>query len=214
MKHVVKITPLEVRSALDDLGFKLEEMLEPVYAAVGARKSCTANHPASAPGSMSYFEGVRRLREMAIRKGWEANKDGGIESIYAVNRKIKIVFCNADDGTGIESSMPQNWNKKGSMTNGAVCDNQLWLEGLDPENVIRIGKREGIITYFLFVYCEKDIIRAELSLPSRIEKGFFQEFEERIILLGADDGSGPFPLKGIAPHPVKDIDISVTRKQA
>ena len=213
MKNTVKISPLEVKSALDELGFTKEEMLEAVYAAVGARRSCTENHPSSAPGSMSYFEGVRRLREIAVPKGWEANRDGGIESIYAPHRKIKIVFCNSDDGTGIPESMPQNWNKKGAMTNGAVCGNQLWLDGLDPENVIRLGKKAGIITHFLFVYCENQIVRAELSLPSRIEKGFFQEFEDRIILLGQDDGNNPIRLKGVDPITGTDFDISVTRKQ-
>ena|SRR5947209_8364986 len=212
MKSVVKISPLEVKSALDEIGLTKEEVLEAVYAAVGARRSCTANHPASAPGSMAYFEGVRRLREIAVPKGWEANRDGGIESIYAAHRKMKIVFCNADDGTGLPESMPQNWNKKGAMTNGAVCGNQLWLDGMDPENVIRLGKREGIITYFLFVYCEMNVMRAELSLPSKIEKGFFQEFEERIILLGAEGGDDPVRMKGVTPNAGPDFDISVARK--
>jgi hypothetical protein len=215
MKSVVKVTPIEVQTSLDELGITREELLEVVYTSVGARRDCTSNHPPSAPGSMSWFEGTKRLRELLAPKGWEPCNDGHISSAYARHRKIKIVFCNADDGTGVVDSLPQNWNRKGAATSGAVSDNQAWLNfGADAENVIRMSQVDGIRTYFLFVYCEAEAVRAELSLPSRIDKGFFQDFEERIILLGRDEGDGPVRAKGTGPDEGLDFDISVIRKGA
>ena len=43
---------------------------------------------------------------------------------------------------------------------------------------------KSVVYWYLCVYCEGDIVRAELSCPSECEAGFFKTFRERIILLG------------------------------
>ena len=84
---VVK-NPIQVTNRLAELGWAVDELLEVVSAMVGARGSCTENHPASAAGWMSWAEGIRRLREIALPKGlvradtdgipWTANKKRGV----------------------------------------------------------------------------------------------------------------------------------------
>jgi len=45
---------------------------------------------------------------------------------------------------------------------------------------------EQIVTYYLCVYVEGDDIRAELSSPRAVVNGYFDEFEERIFIIGGD----------------------------
>ena len=130
---------------------------------------------------------------------------------------IKIAVCNTDDGTGLKDRQPQNRSKKGAATDRAVSANQLnfdeKLEG--TTNVIQMTPQPGGLVYwYLCVYCEGDVVRAELSCPSSCESGFFRDFNERIILIGGDNDDSGVRLRSDAPNDDSGFEISVVRKKA
>ncbi len=102
---VVK-NPIQVTNRLAELGWAVDELLEVVSAMVGARGSCTENHPASAAGWMSWAEGIRRLREIALPKGLVRADTDGIPWTADKKRAVRFAVQNTDDGTGIEGRTP------------------------------------------------------------------------------------------------------------
>ena len=217
MNAILFKNSIEVVNRLDSLGWKRESLEEVVDRMVTARNSCTANHPLGSAGWMAWSEGTCRLRDIGqAMPGWENNNDDHIASIYNSALGIKIAVCNTDDGTGLEDRQPQNRNKKGAAMDRAVGVNQGVFSGLleEANNVIQMpGPSNGIVYWYLCVYCEGDIIRAELSCPSECEAGFFKTFRERILLLGGDDDGGVRKRRE-SPDGDSDFEINVTRKQA
>lgn len=211
-------SPIEVADALAALGFKREHFDEVTQTMRAARNRCTENHPTGAGGYMAYSEGTCRLRDVAaLLPGWERNNDYFIASIFNRELNIKIAVCNTDDGTGIESKMPQNRNKKGSSLEQLVGDNQTVFESLMSQvNVIPISQdMSGTTFWYLCVYSDGNIVRAELSCPNECEGGFFKSFRKRIILLGTDeDGGDGVRRRSDVPEDKPDFEIVVTRKQA
>jgi hypothetical protein len=217
MKSIFLKNPVVVRNRLDELGWTREGLLEVVDHMVAARNSCTENDPPGAPGWKSWCDGTRRLREIGSLLGWERNDDDHISSIYERGRGIKMAVVNTDDGTGLEDRTPQNRSKKGAATDRAVSNNQgLFSEILEQaNNVIQLSPPSGgVIYWYLCVYCEGDVVRAELSCPLECEAGFFKEFHERILLSGGEDGDDGLRILKDAPDDGTGFEINVTRKQA
>ena len=202
---------------LSELGLSRDELIEVVMAAVTARKSCTGNDPLSAPGWMSWKEGSRRLREMLLPKGFLRSNDDGVP--WVIDPKSGARFCvvNTNDGTGLLEREPQQSSKKGPATNRAVSRNSAPLfeaMGLKEPAVEASTVRQPFTqqAWYLCVYCEGDVIRAELSLPVSMSDGYFERFQERIFILGPNDGQlvvrreeRPSPDGG-------EFDIPVSRK--
>ena len=218
MKSILIQNPIEVVNRLDALGWKREGLTEVIERMVTARNSCTPNHPLGSAGWMAWAEGTCRLRDIGCSlPGWEKNDDDHIPSIYHEERKIKIAACNTDDGTGLENRQPQNRNKKGAAMDRAVFINQLKFEDIleGAANVIQLSDQlGGVVYWYLCVFCEGDVVRAELSCPSVCEGGFFTAFRERIILIGegGDDDRG-IRVRRSGPDGDSDFEISVTRKE-
>jgi hypothetical protein len=208
--------PIEVGNRLEVLGWTRGELLEVVSAMVSARHSCTDNDPSSAPGWMSWKEGTRRLREIGRAKGLHKEEFDQIPCVFDIGRKLRFSVSNTDDGTAIETCIPQNRSKKGPGTESAVTGNQRSLfDGFDGffekvTPISRISPQPGIIvSWFLMVYCEGDEVRAELSCPISVEGGFFADFQERIVLVGPDDGDG---IRRRSPDDGPEFEIPVSRK--
>ncbi len=208
--------PIEVGNRLDELGLTREDLLEVVESMVAARNSCTENDPPSAPGFKSWSDGTRRLREIGAPLGWERNNDDYVCSIYHDKRGIKIAVCNTDDGTGIEMGQPQNRSKKGAATDRIICSNQSLFTNVleDSKNVVQLPSGSSVVYWYLCVYCEGDVVRAELSCPSECDGGFFKSFMERIILIGGGEDDGGLRVRRDTPDGDAGFEINVTRKQA
>lgn len=218
MPAIFRTNPVEVTNRLDQLGWRSDQLLEVVGAMVAARNGCTENDPSSAPGWMAWKEGTRRLREIARPMGLEKDEADQIPSVIDVQRGLKFAVSNTDDGTGVESRIPQNRSKKGPATDRVIYDNQgLLFNATDiPANVVPLSmarKQPGIIvSWYLCVYCEGDEVRAELSCPVVLEGGYFTNFIERIVLISGDDDGGP-KLRHDLPEDESEFDIQVTRKR-
>ncbi len=216
MKPLFVEAPFEVTNELEALGLDREGLLDTVARIVAARNNCTDNDVPAARGSQAYFTGTRVLRDIYCRNGWDKCEDGGMSCIFHKKRMIKVVMVNTDDCTGLDfDSLPQNRNRKGPRTDQAVSINQMWLQGFE-DNIIQINPNQSDLQHwFLCVYAEDEVVRAELSYPKSFKGGFFTDFHKRIILLGADDGGNrPDKMRDYTPPDDIDFEISVTRKQA
>lgn len=219
MSAVILRKPVEVDNRLRDLGLERESLLEVVEAVEAAKAECTDNDPASARGWSGWRWGNRRLREkMLSHEDWERDNADQICAILNRRLGIRVTVANTDDRTGTDLD-PQTQTRRGPATDRAVSANQLsFLDVLDRSaKVVPLSstRQEAvpIRTYYLCVYSEGDEIRAELSCPVSVDGGYFDDFVERIILIG-DDGIGGSAIRR-APDGDGDgeFDIPVKRKR-
>lgn len=193
MRTLFVSNPIEVDHRLADLGWTRQEMMEIVDAMVSARFSCTENDPSSAPGWMAWKDGIRRMRELGSRHGFENTDEDQIPWLSDVSRGRRFSVANTDDATGCEHRQPQNRSRKGAATDRIVAENGAMLfeeaelpEMVKPLSVARTHR--GLIqSWYLCVYANGDDVTAELSCPVAIEGGYFENFHERIVLIAPDD---------------------------
>ena len=186
--------PGPVNNRLLELGWTKEELLEAVSASVSSRNSCTLNDPSSAPGWMAWKDGVRRIRELGIQKGLIRDDSDGVPCVWDTKRNLKFTVVNTDAGTGIAEGQPSNRTKKGAATERLVAHNEGAFRLLlaDSLNGVALTAsptlHEGRPVYwYLCIFAEGDVVRAELSCPLTCSGGYFTDFLERIVLIGDDD---------------------------
>lgn len=205
-----------VNNRLAQLGWSRGELNEVISAMVAARNSCTDNDPIGSPGWLSWKEGARRFREIGLPKKLEKSDDQQIPWVVDNKRGNRFTVCNTDDGTGIESLTPQNRSKKGVATSHVISSNQCsfsFFETAQRDNsIIKLSPiKDTLVSWYLCVYHEGDIVRAELSCPVKLEGGFFTEFEERLILFNSEDG--PLPMEqNETRDEAQEFDIPISRK--
>lgn len=207
--------PISVANRLEQLGWDREELLAIVGAMVSARNSCTENDPASASGWMAWKEGTRRMREIGILNGLTREDIDQIPWTVDRARGLKFAVANTDDGTGNAMRIPQNRSRKGPSTERAVAGNQGWLFGDDAmasPRVSRPGRQPGIlVSWYLCVFVDGDVVTAELSCPSEVVNGFFTGFIERIVIANISGGE-PIGTRRDDDGPLDEFDVPVSRK--
>lgn len=178
----------------------------------------TALSPMTAPGTSLWFgtiEGLRQQAEMRLPDlGWSALRlRNGIEVLRNEELGVQIAARRGNENTGIETASVQAAAKrKGNSTIDLVFDNvHILTQGLDVRN----GR---YITFWLLYHYEKEngvdvIMRSELSLPDKFDKGNFAHWNTRILLGEYPLNSSPVP-ESIAPSGDGDnkIVVDVERK--
>lgn len=198
----------DVEARLDALfGASKAELVEVALAAVGGRRDAVDDDPITAAGTFSYIFGTRALRRLFRAKEWKRNRSGGVESVFAPDRGVKIVFQNADLAAE-ERRDPKAISDKGNATERAV---RLGQGNLFPEIEEEEIKEATASVWYFFVSCEDDDIRAELSYPRSIVDGQFLGFHERIFIINKGDLTEPnFDAGG--GEPPQEFDFEITRK--
>lgn len=185
---VVREESWDVDRRLRELGLNRAGLNSAIRAAVAAVAGCTDNSPPTARGLMAWFAGVVRLREEFGMHGWVRDDTANFSTIINHRQLAKIAVANTDDATGNVRVFPTNRSKKGELGKQAAFLNQLRLPfdgwSAEPDE----AKIPGFATWYLCIYVNEETVRAELSLPTRIENGFFADWSERIILVANDDG--------------------------
>ena len=220
MLNILVKEPVQVESRLQQLGLTKEILLEVVGAMVSERNSCTDNEPACAPGMKSWIGGTRRLREILLPKGWIKDDFGQVPSAVNPDLGIKVAVCNTDDGTGLEDRSPQNRSRKGAMGDAIVSNNHQQLFSFVNDaslkgNVVpfaAVELRSSPIFWYLCVFAEGEIVRAELSCPISSESGYFSNFLERIMILDVDGFNGDGAKKHDSPSDDGGYEITISRK--
>ncbi|WP_315812294.1 hypothetical protein [Bradyrhizobium sp. SZCCHNR2028] len=188
---------IEVDGRLAALGLNRESLLEVVTAMVAGKAACTENDPPSAPGWSSWRHGVRRSREVLRPRGWLKDDTDQMSCVVNHTLGMRITVANTDEQTGqaLPGSIPQNRARKGAATDRAVDGTQQTLFGLltsKPDGKVilftpRARHSSTYATFYICVFNEGDVVRAEFSCPISVESGFFTGFSERIILVGPGD---------------------------
>lgn len=208
---------LEVGNRLRDLGLKREQVVSIAHAMIEGRDNTTMNDPSSTPGFFSWSYGTRKLREELLPHGWKRAEIAGVPLVFHEDKKVSISVMNTDRGTGLENSFPQPCNRKGPATRRAVDENQMeFLQILKESlnsNSSSDAPNSGIFRWYLCVYQEGDIKRAELSCPIETSEGYFSAFRERIIIALDGNGQANVSLKGVGSGEENEFDIPVTRKK-
>jgi len=175
-------------------------------AAYLARSNMTSNHPLTAPGSVSYFEGVGAMRDALIGKGgWTKSTVNGSEYVENRGQGLRIEFCNVEIASSViqdpEPISPRKTNSRSAChANGQQYD--MW--GEDPS----VLESSRWTTYFLMVGVDGT---AELSLPLNCASGKFKELVERIFLITREDlDEGVVNLEPDVPE--DDIDFEIVRR--
>jgi len=214
--------PIEVGNRLEELGLDRTKLFHAREAMVSARADCTQNDPPGAPGWSAWRMGTRRLREVMLTEpDWE--KDEGDQISAIVNKKlgVRLAVANTDDATGLDINgrLPQNRSKKGAATDRVVQANQgSFMDALDASlKVVPLKTRTKpsgpIITWYICVYNDGDVVRSELSCPSSLDNGFFTDFVERIFLDDMDEGGGGAVRRRDSGDGGPEFNIPVTRKK-
>jgi hypothetical protein len=179
----------DVDRRLEVLNLERKNLVAVVRAAVAAVGNCTENDPPTARGYECWRAAVRVLREIHRSLGWEKDDASNFSTIVNKQGRIKIAVANTDDATGNPKVLPINRSRKGANSDRASQINQLALPFPEFQSEIQSGDSKGsdYATWYLCIYVDGDKIRAELSLPTRLESGYFTEWEERIMLISSDE---------------------------
>jgi hypothetical protein len=189
------------------LGLNRAGLLSAVRAAAAAVASCTIDSPPIARGWLAWHDTVVRLRQEFRPFGWEADDTANFATIRDDGAGIKIAVVNTDDGTGNPASFPTNRSRRGELSKMAIENNQLRLPFMgEPDE----AKSPNFTSWYLCIYVVGEVVRAELSLPTKCEGGIIGGWKERIILVSRDDdlrSRGPIDLDD-----GPDFEVRVTRK--
>jgi hypothetical protein len=184
----VHIESWEIDRRLRELGLSRDGMLSAIKAAVALERSCTENSPPTARGFFSWQAAVVRLREeYCIKKEWVRNDSNNFSTILNRTLGIKIAVSNTDENTGNPKVYPFNRSRKGEVGRQAVSINQLLLPYEGWADTKLSSPPVNNHTWYLCIYIKDETVRAELSLPTVCEKGYFADWGERIILVSSDD---------------------------
>lgn len=201
--------PHEVRQALAPLGLTEEIVREVASAASGARADCLEVDPIGAPGSQSYFMGVRHIRLNLLPAGWVVARDGNVESTVNHKLGVQLVFQNVDRACG--PSDPLSMSAKGAGSRNLVKSGQA--EMFDRPTIGETPSGKAPTVWLLCVSSHDDTVRAEVSCPEVFEGNQFEGFTRRIFVVDEVLG-GDSPRRGRTYDDGDDLefDVAVTKK--
>lgn len=190
------------------LGVTPQELRDVALSSAAERNNATQHHPANAPGTFSYMEGTKALRDLLTRKGWVIDRSHGVEGVISEEKNVVIVFQNVDLACG--ASDPKPISAKGEGSKALVENNAAFLFDYMEQDY---KKKLNTLVWFFCVSFQGDEIRAELSLPKHIERGKFGAFLERIFIISNDEWLVDKVLEDQEEEELSDFDIPLTRKE-
>lgn len=199
----------DVDQKLTVLGITAKELRQVALSSAAERNNATQHHPANAPGTFSYMEGTKVLRDLLVQKGWSTDRSHGVEGVMNEEKNITIVFQNVDLACGAKD--PRSISAKGEGSKALVENNAAFLFDYMEQDY---EKNINTLVWFFCVSFQGDEIRAELSLPKLIERGKFGVFLERIFIISDDDWKLDEEIEDQEDDAgLSDFDIPLTRKE-
>jgi hypothetical protein len=149
------------------------------------------------------------MRQMFRREGWEAECENGLETIVNRELKKKVAIMNTDAGTAHADRGPMNRTIK-----GVACEKIVDLN--NQKEMFRPGEMGPVVgrpcsLWYLCIFDDKKMVRAELSRPIEFSGGYIVDFSERIIILEDGDYEKVL-LDRSGDADTQDYDINVRRK--
>lgn len=205
----------EIDKKLSALGVTKSELIYVAQKAVMARNEAVSIDPINAAGQLAYIFGVRALREILLLKGWQIDRTDNIEGTVNLDTGLKILYQNTENAC-IPTCNPKPISSKGNASQRMV-NNQPFLFGYMEEEARKLEleaeQKANSTVWFLCVAADGDDIRVELSCPSSMHEGLFEDFHERIFLVKNGDWDNIDNKEGVYDYiDDEDIEINITRK--
>jgi hypothetical protein len=199
----------QVPTTLQQIGITEDTLRNAVMRGEIARRSCTELDPPTRGGFNAWAETMRAIREDLVPKGWRHVQGGSCPTV-SPDGKIAIIVQTGDEATGTQrGGSPRSKNPKGPAVLLAVANNNqrlLWGDVDDPKVPLPVE------TWVVLVGRDRDQVRFELSLPSRVDAdGRIVEWKQRITFSPIQTE----PQVPVAPmEDTGEIDIDVRKKNA
>lgn len=200
----VYFDPFDVDQRLAYFGLTKEPFATAAAENLAAYRSCTPNHPPTAPGFYGWSEANRSLREGLTYDNWTRKNETNLPLVINESGTMAITATSGDADTGITEGFPCTRSPKGPRIADAVRTNQRRFDFMEDRTaIVESMKVAGRDTWLFLIY--RDIVRGELryelSHPNRMgEDGYVEGWIERIVFppvpfdtnelprLGTDDG--------------------------
>lgn len=201
----------DVERRVAALGLSIDILLDAVRAGFTGRSSCSELDPPMYPGQTMWAHTVRRLRQGTAPIGWKPDNSNNY-CVALSPEGVAIAVATGDANTGRPDATPSTGSPKGPCTVEAIAVNQLALDLKLPGEEAAIELPEVIQRqiWLLLIYLDQSEVRAELSLPLRLdEQDRVTGWRERIILPSVDFDPNQIELPSDSSP---DIDIAVRRR--
>lgn len=200
---------------LQALGLTKEGLMLVARNSLIARNEAVENHPSNAPGTLTYIEGVRSLRDAFCGDDWVIYKPDNLELIHNERLGIKVGFQNVDIACNLDSP-PVARSKKGFGSVRACIGNENHSLPLSSVMDMPLPQdtqtHDASVLYYLMVDTDG---AAELSCPT-IKRGEFHRFVERIFIATADELEDFKPERDAEtpndPNPSEEYEFKITPK--
>ncbi|MEM7621486.1 MAG: hypothetical protein AAF228_13755 [Pseudomonadota bacterium] len=199
----------EIEDQLGAYGLNKDKLVEVAKRAIAAGRDATPNHPSNAPGTFSYQEGTRALRDLFLNEDWTRDSKDGIESIYNKSLNIKVVFQNVDIACDIDR-LPKSRSAKGKGSERA-CEGNLSSLFDNLPHFASLQAPELVKTFYLMVSENGTDVRVELSRPVIINNTF-SSYIERIFIVKEGEWESAVIEPMLDDNSIPDFDVEVTRK--
>ena len=200
---------------LQTLGLTKEGLMLVARNSLSARNEAVINHPTNAPGTLTYIEGVRSLRDIFCGNDWAIYKPDNLELIHNEELGIKIGFQNVDIACNLDSP-PIARSKKGFGSVRACIGNEnhsLPLSSVMDMPLPQDVKIHDTSVLYYLMLAEDGAV--ELSCPT-IKRGEFHLFVERIFIATADELENFKPERDTEisndPNPSEEYEFEITPK--
>ncbi len=175
--------PDERQAQLAELGLSESVLIGALTDGLQTSFTCTKNHPPNYAGISMWAETVRGLRDRLKAEGWRADDTRNFSLVVRGDGKVAVAVAGGDGLTGDPNpdSTPSSRYPKGKSAEDAVRRNACPYLPYDPPWDAG-GQLDDMQTWYLLHHRQKDMVLCELSLPTSIDLGFFDEWQVRILL--------------------------------
>ena len=171
----------DVHRRLGEFGLEIDDIHQALAYGHAEAAQCTDLDHVSYRGMTLYSRTGRRLHEILIPRGWEAQDHNGQMRIINPSG-FTLIHGGGDASTADPSpqAVPRHANKKGPVTGEAVRENSQppLFEHLFPEEKSRMAG----LNWFLLYRNLTGRMLSELSFPEFASDGTMIAYRERIIL--------------------------------
>jgi hypothetical protein len=180
---VVIDDPVEVEAFLAaTIGVTTEELHVAVQHGA-ADAALVTEHSAAASFGWRMFDGtLTSIRDQWVVRGWRAARPGGLEVVVRKDNGLQITPSMGTEDTGIREGHPTCKHDRGAASAVAIEENQSSFGEVAHGDAAWERIRTWWLMYCIAVRGDEKFVRAELSLPLRVENGRITEWGYRVLL--------------------------------
>lgn len=180
------VDDVSVTDRLADFGVTRQQLVDIAHGVAAARADATPDDPAFAEGMFAYMFGTRLLRQLFGSIGWIRVEENNVAAVKHPDRPLRVIYQNVDLAADALHE-PQACSGKGAGADRVIGQATLFPPDEMAATHDRMLAELQHGAWFFCVSVDGDEIRAELSLPSGLDKGNFSGFVERIFILSGGD---------------------------